>query len=248
MFLQGFKNMKIASALSSNRFIVINIFFLLIIPAQAHGQSGSDALRANTKTLELYGDFAMSTSKSKALEMNDTGSVSRIQAIVHAGDELNLGVSLNLETSTFAYELNSSTLSTAFQDIGIYYRFWYLQLGAIVASETVSSKKADADFLDFYGSGYGALFHILFPVDRGSLVYFKTHYILGSAVEDSFHDSVTMGTRMDIDIGGQVDITKKMMDLIFGYRYRTYSIAIDGTNYSELQTSTYLGVGFGWLF
>lgn len=239
---------KIHFHASLTSLLFFNLMASLLYSPCVIAEGGSDAVRANTKTLELYGDFAMSTSKSKALEMNDTGSVSRIQACVHAGDELNLGVSLALETSTFAYELNSSSLTTAFQDIGIYYRFWYFQLGAIVASETVSAKKEDADYLDFSGDAYGALFNILIPFDRGSQMYIKTGYVMGASVEDSFNDSVKMGTRMDIDIGSQVDITKKMVDLIFGYRYRTYSLTIDGTSYSELQTSTYLGFGFGWLF
>lgn len=201
-----------------------------------------------TRTLALIADYGFTTYKSKAVESNDTGSATRIHAGVQAGDELELGVAFNLESASHTFALNESSITTGFQDIMIHYRLGWCYLGGIISGTAITVNKAGEDISIITGSGYGGLFHLNLPVSKGSIVYVNTDYAMTSKAEDKIADTVTVGPRMNVDIGANVSLNRKSLELIFGYRYQTYAITIDGSSYAELQTATYVGMGWGFNF
>jgi len=60
--------------------------------------------------------------------------------------------------------------------------------------------------------------------------------------------SVVKPGMMVFDIGANIPLTKKTFDFIFGYKYRTYAITVEGTAYKELHNTTYIGFQSGWQF
>jgi hypothetical protein len=150
------------------------------------------------------------------------------------------------------------------------YRFGYFYAGLVLAQsnwlinvtpqdDTGEATGDSQEYFAVQASGYGGNFGIQIPVSARSLLYIDTVYssqptaqIQARATDHpgdiAAPEEVVLGSRMSVDIGGSLDITRNLIDGVAGFKYRTYSLAVDGTSYIEQHHTTYLGLRFGWTF
>lgn len=228
-----------------------------------------------TPTFFVTATEGYSVYKSEMVESNDTSTTLSYGLGVYAGSGRNIGMVLKRESSTFSFPLNGSSLSLAWQDTHIRYRWGPVYAGVLLANSTWLVKAppdADADghldvdgtaedYLDLVTSGYGMNVGTMITISRRSYMYVDLTYSTTSEVRQkaltastganagiAAEKTVVVGPRMDLDLGGSIGITKNVLDATCGFKYRTYNISVDGTAYKEQLNSTYLGLSAGWQF
>lgn len=227
-------------------FILRVITLLLIFPnlVLAKGSKES-ALDQDANTLFVHASYGFSTYKSKSVESNDTGATTLIDAGAHIGENKKMFINLIQESATHAFELNSSSITTSWQDVMIGYRLGWVQFGVIVSSGSILVDNQGTETSQMTASGYGAGLNLLIPIGNSSVFYTKVSSVSASEVQDAVAEASSLGSRMDIDIGSKTNIARSAFELIYGYRMKTYTLTIDGTTGAESHTNTYIGMGFG---
>ena len=106
---------------------------------------------------------------------------------------------------------------------------------------------AGTDTLDVSASGMGGNVGFLVPVGGGGSLYMDFTSVTPSKTVNELTQVTSMGARTDIDLGASIDLTAKLVDLVFGYRQQQYSVTTDAS-YAELMLSTYIGLKFSLFF
>lgn len=233
--------------LNAKNFNIIFSTFLCLIISKSSFAEG-ELLQSHIQTLKFNMDYGFSTSKSKAVESNDTGSTLRYGLDINAGQDLALGVTLLTETASYNYELNNSSMATSFQDLIFSYTLYWLKFGLVFSNATLLAKKENVELSELSGSGYGALMNFYWPLNKKSLLYLNTLFTSTSKAEDKVAEKASIAARMNIDFGASIDLSREVWKLNFGYRQHSFGLALDGENYDELSTSTYLGIAAGITF
>jgi hypothetical protein len=112
----------------------------------------------------------------------------------------------------------------------------------------MSSKRENAEIFDLVGGGYGGYFGILMPVGSKNIAYMNAMSVATASPVDTQARTITMGSRMDLELGTKIKVTRKAVDFVVGYRRRTLSITEGGRPFSELQTATFFGFNVGSTF
>ena len=164
--------------------------------------------------------------------------------------ELTQGFGLRLvsEQSAVTFALNSSNLSYTNQETFVTYRLGYVYIGGGFSHSVMSASLAGEDFLELSARGYGATTGGFLPVSRGGMVTLDVAYVTGNGTLEGNQKTVTYGPRMDVTLGGLIDLTRESLDLAVGFRYRTLALSVDSTAYSEIQSTTFLGLQWGFNF
>ena len=200
-------------------------------------------------TAFLRAGGGLSTYKSKMVDSNDTSTLLEYSFGAYAGEDRQFGMLVRRDSSTTNFVLNSSRIAASWQDVITRYRWGPLYLGVVLGSAEIDANNAgDAEFLKARGSGYGENLGLMVPVGRSAMFTMDVLMVANSTAVDLNQKTVTIGQRMDIDLGASFDITKQFVDLLVGYKYRTYPLSVDGTSYAEIFTSTYVGFLFSFYF
>ena len=257
------------------RSLMLAVFTLTALGTMLHGQAAWAQATPHVSTKLALG---LTTYKSKMLQSNDTGFTLGYGFGVSSGGEHGMSMNLEREQSTIAFQLNNGSLALETQDVDLTYRWGPDYLGAIFANTSWYAKSppdADAnsyldqdavaqDYLDVLATGYGARTGLIIPMARRNSLYLDVRYATSSKVQQTIPEEtstagisgtspalgrkVGLGARMSIDLGASLALTRDILSLIAGYRYRTYAVTIESNTFSELHTSTYIGLQAGWTF
>jgi hypothetical protein len=208
----------------------------------------SDEMTERTNTVFMFADYGLGTYKSQLVESNDTMGVVTYGFGANAGEERNLGFEYRQEKQTIAFAVNNSSLTSDWTSTIFKYRLWMVELGAVIGGVKMKVERESSEILDIVGDGYGGYFGLLIPMSRGNLAYLNATSVATASPVDKKERVITMGSRLDIEVGGHFAISRKYLNFDVGYRRRTHSITEGGTAYSELQTSTFLGFSLGHMF
>ena len=208
----------------------------------------ADEFSDKSKTAYMLADYGLGTYKSLLLESNDTMGVITYAIGANAGQNKNLGIEYRVETQSVSFALNQSSIATNWTSTIIKYRLWAFELGPVIGKSSVKATRENTEILDVVSSGYGGYFGMLLPVGKNSLLYFNAMSVTNADTVDRKERTITLGSRMDLEIGSRIGITRKALDITLGYRRRTNSISESGTGYNELQTATYIGFHSGMDF
>ncbi len=221
--------------------IVFGMIFIPSLPALAQD------VEAGLKTIYLSSDYALTTHKSKLLGSNDTGTSLRYALGFNVGDRKELGVVLQTESSAIAFKLNETSTKLLFRDTRITYRLGYFYLGAVSAYAEAAAVAADGtDMFSGRGTGSGYTAGAFIPLGGRSLLQIDvTSATVSSFLNKDEAVTVSLGSRLDIDISGHIPISKKILTLDLGYRQRTLPIVYNSTSYSETMQKTYIGFTVG---
>lgn len=221
-------------------------FFLAMILIPAFHASAQD-VEAGLKTIYLNSDYALTTHKSKLVGSNDTGSSLRYRLGFNVGDQKELGVVLQTESSAIKFLLNDTSTSLLFRDTRITYRLGYFYFGAVSGYAEAGAVAADGtDMFSGRGTGYGYIAGAFLPVGGRSLLQIDVASVgTSSFLNKDESVTVSLGSRLDIDISGHIPISKKFMTLDLGYRQRSLPIVYNNTSYTEAMQKTYIGFTVG---
>ncbi len=235
----------------------------------------AESIDQQTPTFFVNATGGYSIYKSEMVESNDTSTTTSYGLGVWAGSQRNVGMMLKKESSSFSFALNESKLALDWQDTHIRYRFGPVYLGfMLTTSSWLVSAPPDADadgsldqdadpedYLDIMSTGYGLNTGTMIPIGKRSFAYVDVSYSASGTVREKVitpvtgpnagvptEKVITLGPRMDLDLGGSIGLTKNVLDALVGFKYRTYNITVDGTAYKEQLNTTYVGVSAGWQF
>ena len=205
--------------------------------AKAFGAPAKDV-----PTLSSEVNYGPTTYKSELVESNDTSFSMAYSIQVMAGEDKNLGIGIRNDSNTTAFELNLSETISTWQDTVIQYSLHWVYLGVVISNLKMSATKAEIALFELTGQGYGG--NMGFKFNFGRSGEFKLDIVSAaiSEVTEINQAAVTFGSRLDIDIGAAIDITRRALDFTFGYKQRTRPITLDGTSYSDTISTTYFGL------
>jgi hypothetical protein len=66
-------------------------------------------------------------------------------------------------------------------------------------------------------------------------------------MKNAIDQEIAIKQRMDIDIGGSIDLTSKLLDFTFGYKIRNITVDSDAS-YAEILSTTYAGLRMSFHF
>jgi len=243
---------------------------LFAMPATAGLAADSEPGRP-TFFLDISGGYSIF--KSELVQSNDTGITTRYAFGVNGGTDHQIGMLFARESSTIAFKNTASSVALSWQDIDLRYRLGPIYFGLVVSSSnwTVKSPARVAgkidetltseEYIDLISSGYGGNVGLQLPVGKRNLMYADLTYVTTGAVQQKAAGAngtaaalaaaervSTIGPRMELDLGAAIALTRSMFDATVGFKYRTYSVGVDGTTSKELLNTTYAGLRLNWAF
>ncbi|HYX38741.1 MAG TPA: hypothetical protein VE954_37020 [Oligoflexus sp.] len=191
--------------------------------------------------------YAFTTSKSKLVGSNDTGTALRYGLGGFAGSNSNLSFLLHFDQDVTNFQLNSSKIDMNWQDTRVRYHLSYFYLGALFTRLEMTADKEGTEIVDAAGSGMGINAGALIGVGRGGSVYIDVMTATLPNMKNAIDQEISIKQRMDIDLGGSIDLTAKLLDMTFGYKIRNVTVQTDST-YQEALYTTYAGIRMSFQF
>jgi hypothetical protein len=207
--------------------------------------ANADEFERRLKTVYLEADYGLSTYKSKLVESNDTGSITSYTIGANIGADKPVAFVIRSDQSAISFLLNESAITSSWRDTIIRYRWGYMYVGGVMGQTTWEVKSAGADLFAGTGSGYGGNFGIMFPIGARNLFTIDATSMTASTFVEKNEQDVKMGARTDINMYGNIGLTRDSLDLIVGYRQRSHSISYLSTSYAEIHTATFFGFQMG---
>lgn len=207
-----------------------------------------DDLTERTDTVYMFADYGLGTYKSRLVESNDTMGVMTYGFGANAGTQRDLGFEYRQEKQIISFAVNQSSLTSNWSSTIFKYRMWMFELGAVLGDVSMKVEREGDEIMDIVGDGYGGYFGLLIPMSRSNLAYLNVMSVATAAPVDKKQRVITMGSRLDLELGGRFAVTRKYLNFDIGYRRRTISITESDISYNELQTSTFLGFSLGHSF
>ncbi len=231
------------------------------------GAARADDLDSQTPTFYAAVDGGYSVYKSTLVQSNDTGVTVGYGFGCYAGKGHELGMGFKREQSTFSFALNKSSLAVSWQDVLVSYRLGPFHAGLAISSsawqvkappDTDGDGQLDSgtaavaqDLMNITTTGYGGNTGFQLAINKRSTVFADGTFVTTSNVQEKTVKNaagaprldrvITLGPRMDLNVGGTFRLLK-WLDLRAGFKYRTYSVTIDGTAYKENLNTTYAGL------
>lgn len=221
---------------------------LVVLLLQVAVPAWGDDLTERTDTVYMFADYGLGTYKSRLVESNDTMGVMTYGFGANAGTERDLGFEYRQEKQTISFAVNQSSLISNWSSTIFKYRMWMFELGAVLGDVNMTVEREGDEIMDVIGDGYGGYFGLLIPMSRSNLAYLNVMSVATTAPVDKKQRVITMGSRLDLELGGRFAVTRKYLNFDIGYRRRTIAITESEISYSELQTSTFLGFSLGHSF
>ena len=182
-----------------------------------------------------------STYKSKYVAMNDTGSHTMYSLGGNAGASRDLGFMVRTDTQTTNFLLNSSKMTTVWQDSILRYSIGPVYLGINFCQLDLLANKEGVATIDAAGSGMGGNLGVYYDFEKTGLFYLDVTTATIAKARNSLDLVVKGGARTDIDLGLGYHITKESFIFLLGYKQRTFALSAD-TSYAEAIMTTYIGL------
>lgn len=217
--------------------------------AQTLSQVYGSELDRQTMTASLQGDVGMMAVESDTAGSKESAQMQTVTAGIFAGEGRKLGLTFRSSENRIPFALNRATMTTNWRDIKLQGRLGSFYPNVAASVSEIAVDQNEAEFVDIYGTSIGAGFGVFVPLWGRAVAFFDgTNYITPNATDRQGHD-VEVGPRLEADAGASIDITERMLDLMMGYRYRSFSLKVDdGETNREVQQGAYIGVRTGVYF
>jgi len=212
--------------------------------------------------------------KSEMVQSNDTSTSVNYGFGVYGGSDKSVGMLLQREQGTYTFALNGSSIITSHQDVHLRYRYSSFYAGLVINSSQIEVSAppdtngdgfldqniAAQEYMKVSNTGMGINLGANISVTRTAAVYIDVSSVTTSLVQQSYIENeetaaegfteaeITIGPRMDIDLGGSIAITKNWLSMTFGFKQRTMTLTVDNSPFNEQINTTYLGLRAGWSF
>ncbi len=185
--------------------------FLLLIclasPIFAKGEDDEDLF----PTAEFFLDAAYLTQKSALLKENDTAIQVNLGFAFNAGSDRTVGIIFKRDSSTTSFVQSGSRFAPVFQDGVFRYRWGGFYLGLVVSSATLTITQASADLATITANGFGGNLGYKLARRNGAF-HTDITYTSYPTAQELEQKVVTLGPKMDADLGLDFDLTRSAVD------------------------------------
>jgi len=219
-----------------------------IASAQTRSQVYGGRLTQEAQTFYVRGDEEITTYDSKAAASKETRPSTSLTVGGWAGEARTVGVSLTSSDATVPFSLNNSHMSTSFRDVRFMARLGWLIPSVGVSLSEVNVSRDGTQTVGLYGTGANAGLALAIPVGRLMVFTADAMAVHTGQIYDKLGQGAKLGQRLDGDVSASFDVTDKLVDLLIGYRYRSYEISSADAKYSEQAQGAYAGLRLGLYF
>jgi hypothetical protein len=203
--------------------------------------------RNEKPTLTVHLDGGHKTIKSELVASHDLAVATRYGARGFLGQAKDVGVSFMMEATSATFTLNESSIISGWMDTTLFYKMQSFHMGLVISTLSMTTTKEAADLFELSGSGFGGTLGFSGKIDRvGSVGFDATVVALGELTEVNKKD-VTIGSRTDVDLHLNLDITKQALDFVIGYRYRSLPVTYE-SSFTDVSYTFYLGLATSLFF
>jgi len=220
--------------------------------AQTRSQVYGSDLEKQAMTVFVEADMAQTTYDSKTAESKESQQTPTYKLGGWVGENRNVGLIASTTESSVPFVLNNSSMRTAMKDIKMRARFGWISPTVAATLTEVKVVKAESTVVDLYGTGYGAGAEVQFPLhDRVVVAAEGMAFTTPSSFArnaEPIAPETSLGDRVEADVSASVDLTRRTLDLVVGYKVRNYSIIIDDETKKEKAQGAYVGLRLGLYF
>ncbi len=225
---------------------------LLAAAIPAHGQTRSQVygppLAQEAQTVYVRADVGMTTYESQAANSKETLTSTSTMIGGWAGEERLVGVSITSTEATVPFELNDSSMHTAFRDVRMMARFGWLIPSIGVSLTEIGVDQGQEQTIGIYSTGASAGLGVQVPVAPFMIVEGDAMAVKSTKVYDKLGNDTKLGQRIDANVDAVFDVTDRLVDFLVGYKVREYDIETAGKQYNEKAQGVYAGLRFGLYF
>jgi hypothetical protein len=218
-----------------------------IFLASSSAFADGTGIEKNTQTVSLLLEYQFAVHKSNTVSATDFGQATRTVVGLNAGKSRNLSFALHHDKTTTAFTQKNADMETEWTDFILSYRLWWFSPSLMVGSCEIHSTVDDAEIFDAICITSGAGLKGEMVVGANAVAHFDSLFVNGKTTRDLTGRNVRVGARVDVDAGFSLRVLS-FLDLATGYRYRNYSVSLDGRKSSEIETGPYVGMNFGLTF
>ena len=228
--------------------VVATSIFSSTVMAQTRSQVYGGTLTQQTQTAFFAADIGYQTYDSDSVSSKDTSPAYNYRVGGYAGENRVLGVFANVADSTTNFELNASKVRTAWRDLALQYRLGIFSPSVIATSSELLLSSTDQQDIHIFATGLGAGLAVHIPLTDKIIVQADAKAINSSNAHDRYGKEVKVGRRDEAELAASIDVVERYVDLLIGYRYRSYTLDIEGDVATETQTTPFGGVRLGIYF
>jgi hypothetical protein len=229
-------------------FILVASFAASGAFAQTRSQVYGSSLTKQTMTAYIQDDFAMNTYESEAAGSKEVHGSNTWSIGTYAGEGRDLGICFRSAENTVPFTLNNSYLRANFRDTMMQWRLGWVYPTIAGGLSELKSTSTDSGNFDLYGTSLGAGVGVNVPLFAKAVFYANGMVFETPKAWDKSGQSVTLGQRVEKDIGASIDLTEDIIDFVVGYRTRDYKIRVEQDSYQETTLGAYAGIRLGLYF
>ncbi|MBC7530075.1 MAG: hypothetical protein H7318_00755 [Oligoflexus sp.] len=233
----------------------ISIFFAGIcmsasfgLQAQTRSQVTGDTNAKQAQTLYLRADIGTTTFDSKAAASKDSHSSTTFEVGGWFGESRIVGLGIRNQIDVVPFTLNKSESATNFTDVRLKARLWGIIPSVGWSLSEVDIKRADVKTIGLFGTGMNAGLGGTLQLYPGIVLNGDYMVVKSTHMFDKLAGTTKLGDRQEADLHIAFDITDRLLDLLVGYRVRSYEIITDAETFKEKAQGIYAGVRLGIYF
>lgn len=217
--------------------------------AQTRSQVWGGPLTQQAQTVYVTAESGPTTYESDAAGSKETQMSNTFTAGAWAGESRIVGAAIRSSEAEVPFELNDATMKTSFRDVRIMARLgWFIPFATVSLSE-VDVTQGDTETVSVYGTGTGAGLAVGVPLHEKLVFQVEGSATQSNQVYDKLGQDTKLGRRDEGDAHLSFDLTDRMVDLLVGYRVRSYEIeAAEEQVLEEKSQGAYAGLRLGLYF
>lgn len=235
----------------SKLFLTLTVAVLLIATnslAQTRSQVYGSDLDKQTMTFSFQGDFGLTTFESQAAESKETAETATATLSAYAGEARKFAISLRSSQNNVNFALNQNGLNSSWFDVFLKWRLWLFTPSITAGLTQLKIIKDQATYADFYAQSLGAGLDFSVPLFNRAVATASYFGFYSPDALDRGAKDIKMENRNEVDLNASIDITERTIDLILGYRTRSYKLTIDDKTFEENNQGAYAGLRVGLYF
>lgn len=218
------------------------------IYAQTRSQVYGDSLTKQAQTFYVRAGTGMTTFDSEAAGSKETRSTSDYEVGGWLGETRIAGIKVQSREDKVPFELNASKLRNNFTDVRMMARLWWFIPSFGVSLSEIDVSQDGVQTVGLFGTGVNAGLGFNVTLYPGIVLSGDYLRVISNKVYDKLSQSSSLGERTEMDGHIAFDLTEKIVDLIVGYRVRSFEIETVDRTYKEQAQGAYAGIRLGLYF
>lgn len=215
---------------------------------QTRSQVYGDDLTKQSQTFYMRGDVQATTHKSEVAASKDTSETNYLTVGAWSGEGRIIGIEFTAADVDAKFQSEGYRAQNSFRDVRLMTRLGWLIPSVGASLSELEIKNGDERAVSIYGTGISAGLKVAVPVTMALVVHAEGSMSQPTKSYDKLGQGAEMTSRTDGDIGASYDLTERMVDILFGYKVRSFGIETPDRKFSEGMSGAYAGLRLGVYF